>query len=87
LGITSLQILGLSIPLRCAATEPLSLALADTLTSEELLKGNWSFAGTTAVPSIRCEGGFLGRLFGWVLSGLLSGPGNPYSLAVSEPAW
>jgi hypothetical protein len=85
LGVTSLQILGLTVPTRCSGAEPLSLNLTDNLTSEELLKGGWSFSGTTAVPEVKCEGGFLGYLFGHVLSGLLSGPGNPYSLRISVP--
>jgi hypothetical protein len=86
LGVTSVSLLGLTIPTRCTTAEPLSLALSDTLSREALLKGAWSFAGTIAIPPLRCEGGLLGRLFGAVLTGLLSGPEDPYSLSVSAPA-
>jgi hypothetical protein len=86
LGVTSVSLLGLTIPTRCATAEPLSLSLADTLTREELLTKGWSFAGTTALPSFTCEGGFLGFLFGQVLSGLLSGPENSYSLGIKAPS-
>lgn len=85
LGVTSVSLLGLKIPAQCAGTEPLSLSLTDTLSREALLKSGWSFAGTTTVPAIRCEGGLLGRLFGAVLTGLLSGPENGYALTVSAP--
>jgi hypothetical protein len=86
MGVTSVSLLGLTIPTRCQGAEPLSLALSDTLSREALLKSGWSFAGATAIPPFRCEGGLLGRLFGAVLTGLLSGPEDAYSLSVSAPA-
>lgn len=82
LGITSVALLGLSIPTQCATVEPLALELADTLTAEELLKSGWSFTGTSSVPRFECHGGWLGHLFGAVLSALLSGPDNTYALSV-----
>jgi pimeloyl-ACP methyl ester carboxylesterase len=85
LGITSLKILGLTIPTQCATAEPIALDLVTTRTREELLFKGWSFTGTTTLPKIRCEGGFLGSLFGFVLSSLLSGPENPYAIAVTAP--
>jgi hypothetical protein len=85
LGVTSVGILGLTIPTNCTTTEPLALGLTDTLSREELLAKGWSFAGMTTLPRIKCEGGFLGGLFGAVLSALLSGPGNTYSLSVKAP--
>lgn len=83
--ITSVSLLGLSIPTSCETKEPLSLGLADTLTREDLLTKGWSFAGNTTLPAIRCEGGFLGTLFGPILSALISGPENPYSLSFTAP--
>jgi probable HAF family extracellular repeat protein len=85
LGVTSLAILGLTIPTTCATTEPLALGLSDTLTQEELLTKGWSFAGTTSIPKVKCQGGFLSGLFGVILTGLLAGPEDPYSLTVSAP--
>lgn len=96
LGITSMSLLGLTIPTRCATAEPMSLSLADTLTREELLRNGtraellpnngWSFTGAALLPRFACEGGFLGEPFGrWVLTPLLSGPEHPYSLNIKEP--
>jgi hypothetical protein len=78
--VTSVGLLGLTIPTSCATTEPVTLALADTLSREALLSTGWSFAGTFTLPRFRCEGGFLGFAFGRVLSELLSGPENAHSL-------
>jgi alpha-tubulin suppressor-like RCC1 family protein len=85
LGFTSVKLLGLTIPTKCATWEPVSLSLTDTLTREELLEKGWSFAGTTTLPAINCEGGLLGSSFGPILSSLLSGPANPYSLSIKAP--
>jgi alpha-tubulin suppressor-like RCC1 family protein len=85
MGITSVSLLGLKIPTTCATTEPLSLSLVDNLTREELLMKGWSFAGSTTIPKIKCEGGLLGGLFGAVLSALLSGPENAYTIKVTAP--
>jgi hypothetical protein len=84
-AINSLGILGLTIPTSCATAEPLALGLVDTLTREELLTKGWSFAGTTSIPKVKCQGGFLSRLFGVILTGLLAGPEDPYSLSVKAP--
>ncbi len=85
LGITSVKLLGVSISTKCSSVEPLALALSDTLSREELLHKGWSFAGTTSIPKFKCEGGFLGALFGDVLTTLLSGPESAYALKVSAP--
>jgi pimeloyl-ACP methyl ester carboxylesterase len=86
MGITSIQILGLTIPTQCTTAEPIALNLTTTLTREELLTKGWSFTGTTTLPKIKCGGGFLGSLFGFVLTGLLSGPENPYAIKITAPA-
>jgi hypothetical protein len=85
LSITSVGMLGLTIPTKCTTREPVSLSLTDTLTREELLDQGWSFAGTTTLPPINCVGGLLGASFGEVLSVLLSGPENPYTLSIKAP--
>jgi hypothetical protein len=61
----------------------LLLVLTDTLTPEALRTKGWSFAGTTSVPKVKCEGGLLGPLFGEVLSPLFSGPEAGYSIGVA----
>ena len=85
LGVTSVGILGLSVPVQCTTAEPLALTLTDTLTREELLHTGWSFSGTTALPRFSCKGGLLGGLVGMTLTMLLSGPENPFSLTVAAP--
>jgi len=85
LGITSVRLLGLTIPTKCTTIEPISLKLSDTLSTEELLSKGWSFSGTTSLPYVRCTGGLLGSLFGLVASGLLTGPENKYTLQVTAP--
>lgn len=85
MGVTSVKILGLAIPTKCTTAEPIALNLTTTLTREELLSKGWSFTGTTTLPKFKCEGGFLGSLFGLVLSTLLSGPENPYAIKVTAP--
>jgi hypothetical protein len=82
-GVTSIGLLGLKIPTACTAREPLSLSLTDTLTDQELLRGPWHFSGTTSLSRFRCEGGFLGEIFGHLLSALLSGPENAYTLGIA----
>jgi hypothetical protein len=86
LGVGSVGLLGLTIPTRCATSAPLSFALSDSLSREELLTKGWSFAGTASLPNFRCEGGFLGELFGRVLSALLSGSENPYAITIKAPS-
>ncbi|MHB8492767.1 MAG: IPT/TIG domain-containing protein [Solirubrobacteraceae bacterium] len=85
LGVTSVGLFGLKMPTSCATVEPISLGLADTLTREELVKTGWSFAGTTTLPRIACEGGVLGRLLGSVLTTLLSGPESAFAITVKAP--
>ncbi len=85
LGVTSVKVLGVSIPTKCSTVEPLALALSDTLTREGLLKQGWGFAGKTSIPRVKCEGGFLGALFGDILTTLVSGPESPYALEVTAP--
>jgi len=36
-------------------------------------------------PTSGCQGGFLGQLIGYVLGSLVSGPGNPYPIAITAP--
>jgi hypothetical protein len=85
LDITSLSLLGLTIPTSCAAFPPVSLALVENLPREELLRGSWHFGGTAKLPHFSCEGGFLGRTIGFALTNLLSGPENPYSITATPP--
>ena len=86
LGITSIGLLGLKIPTKCITSEPIALSLVDTLGREELLTTGWHFGGTSTLPRFKCEGGLLGRLFGQVLTELMSGPENSYTIGVGAPS-
>ena len=68
-----------------SSTEPVTPTLVENLTREAVLSKGWSFAGTTRLPLFRCEGGFLGPVLGLVLSALVSGPENAYSLQFGPP--
>jgi hypothetical protein len=83
LAVASVSVLGLTIPTRCAVSEPLLLSSVETLSSEELRSSGWKLTGTAALPSFRCQGGFLNFLFGVVLSDVLSGPENQFSFATT----
>jgi hypothetical protein len=85
IGFTSLKILGLSIPTECKTSSPVSFPLVDNLTLTELLNTGATFTGTTTLPSISC-GGLLGFLESGLLTELISGPSNPYTLAFAPPA-
>jgi pimeloyl-ACP methyl ester carboxylesterase len=85
MGITSVKLLGLMLPTQCTTAEPVSLPLSATLTREELLTQGWSFAGATTLPKLKCEG-FLGPLFSLVLTSLISGPENPYTIKITAPS-
>jgi hypothetical protein len=87
MSITSVEVLGLKIPARCATVEPLSLSLVDTLTTEQLLFKGWSFAGSTTIPTFKCKGGLLGdsHFFGQFLTSSLSGPENAYAINITAP--
>jgi hypothetical protein len=82
-AVNSVSLLGLTIPTKCATTEPVGLNLATNVPREELLKTAWNFAGSVTLPHFKCQGGFLGGPFGPMLSAFLSGPENPYSLSIA----
>jgi hypothetical protein len=81
LHIDSVSLLGLTIPTECATVEPVALGVSQTLSLEELRTGGFGSSGSTALPPFTCEGGLLGWVFGEVLTGILSGPNNSYTLS------
>ncbi len=83
MGITSIGIVGLTIPTKCTTSKPIAGSLVDTLTREELLQTGWHFSGMATLPPLQCAGGSLGELFGVILTSVLSGPENPFSLSIS----
>lgn len=85
LGITSVSVLNLKIPTDCWTTEAVSFNFESTLPREELANVDWTFAGAVTLPAFECKGGFLGPLFGPVLTSLISGPENTYSWSIRGP--
>jgi hypothetical protein len=84
LGFTSITVLGLKIPLECKTSKPVKLPLSENLRLfEELLNPEVGshFVGTTTYPSISCKG-LLGLIEGGLLTSLVSGPNNSYSLFI-----
>ncbi len=79
-GVTALGILGIDIPTHCEITEPVTLALKDTLPLAQLLDEGSRFTGSTNIPPINC--GLSGLLLSPVLTLLMSGPENSYSLHI-----
>jgi len=85
LGFTSITLPGVTIPLSCKTATPVSLPLeANLLGPAETINGGGShFTGTTTFPTVKCEGP-LGTVESVVLSALLSGPNNAYSITIRE---
>jgi hypothetical protein len=82
IAFTSVKILGLKIPVKCETVEPVKLPLLKKLSLEELLEGT-TITGTATLPNIKC-GGLFGGLLGPVLTELMSGPENAFSLTFGE---
>jgi hypothetical protein len=84
IGLTGVTLLGLNIPTTCKTSSPVTFPLSTTEPISSLEKGDpVTFNGTTTLPSISCEGGLLGSLFGSVITELMSGPGNAFTLTIA----
>ena len=81
--VTSVGLLGLNLPVNCQTAEPVVFGLSSEVTVEELLTKGTSSSGETKLPAIHCSG-FLSGCIGSLLTILISGPNNPYVLAI-EP--
>jgi hypothetical protein len=79
LAITSLGVLGVTIPTSCKTAEPVVFPLQGTTTSA---MSGWTFNGETTLPPIRC-GGVLGQLVGLITSALMSGPNNRFTITLA----
>jgi hypothetical protein len=87
IGITEVGLLGIGVPVHCETSEPVVFNLNTDLTFEEVTEIGPHFSGTVTIPSISCSG-LEGVLVGPLLTTLMSGPENPYSLYIGlrEPA-
>jgi hypothetical protein len=82
INITSVAILGLTIPTSCMTAEPILFPLETTAPSSALATGA-TFNGEVTLPKVKCGGGFLGVVFGGVLTQLMSGPNNPFTFTIA----
>jgi len=73
LGVTSVGLLGITLPTKCETVTPGKFALATALTLGELIGVGAHFSGSTTIPKVKC-GGILGALEAPLLNSLLSGP-------------
>jgi hypothetical protein len=85
LGLTEVGLLGIQTPVNCTTSEPATFNLVDHTTFNELVSVGPRFAGTVTLPSFTC-GGLQGLVVGPVVTTLLSGPENPYTIDISPPA-
>jgi hypothetical protein len=84
LGITSVTIFKIKLPTQCETATPVSFPLSANLTLLEIVTVGAHFEGQTTIPNIKC-GGLFGGILGSVLSALMSGPENTYSLNINPP--
>jgi hypothetical protein len=84
IGITSAGLFGTTVPTKCKTEEPVLFKLTTKLTLEQLTRSGSHFAGTVTIPSIECDG-ISGLVVGPALTALMSGPENPYTLAITPP--
>jgi IPT/TIG domain len=85
IGITSIGLLGLTIPTSCVTSSPVVFPLEKEAPPSTLATGT-TFTGETTMPSVSCDGGLLGPLFGTVLTTLVSGPNNPFMFTIEPQA-
>jgi hypothetical protein len=81
IGITSITLLGLTVPTNCTTETPVVFPLELEAPASSLVTGA-TFTGETTLPNVKCQGGLLGSALGQVISALLSGPNNPFSLTI-----
>ena len=80
--ITSVGLLGLTIPTACKTAEPVVFGLDSANTPAELITTGATSSGETTLPAVQC-GGPLGGVVGTLFTALMSGPHNPYTLTIA----
>jgi hypothetical protein len=80
--ITSVGLLGITIPTSCKTAQPVVFPLHSENTPTELITTGATSSGETTLPAVQC-GGLLGGVTGSLLTVLMSGPHNPYTLTIA----
>jgi hypothetical protein len=75
---------GVGATTKCETAEPVTFPLTTYVTLLELITIGPKFTGTATLPPIKCEG-LEGIALGVALTAVMSGPENPYSLAIAPP--
>lgn len=84
IGLTGPFALGLGLPTHCETTTPVVIGAHDVVSFLELLYYGVESSGKLTIPSLRCDG-LEGPLLGPALTAAMSGPGNPYEVALTPP--
>lgn len=84
IDITSVGAIGAEVPVSCETVQPVTLNLATEENAFTLLFNGSTFTGTTTLPPVRCAG-LTGLAEGVLLTSLMSGPENPYSITIAPP--
>ena len=71
------------MPVSCQTSTPVSFPLVADVPALSLATGA-PFTGKVTLPSRKC-GGALGGLLGPLLTGLMPGPNNAFSLTIAPP--
>lgn len=80
--ITSLGAFGQIVPLSCKTAEPVVFALNWSATQQELITTGATTHGEATLPAVQCNG-FAGGLVGSLLTLVISGSNNPYTLTIA----
>jgi len=84
LGVGSLLEVGAGTTTKCETAEPVTFPLSAYVSLLEMITRGPQFTGTATLPPIKCEG-LEGIALGAALTAVMSGPENPYSLAIAPP--
>ena len=85
LGINAVGLAGVQAPVSCTTSQPVVFELTEGLTIIKLLTQGNHFKGTVTIPSWTCSG-LEGAVASPVVTALMSGPDNPYTLNITPPA-
>jgi hypothetical protein len=85
LAVDELRILGLTLPAACSTRTPVVFPLHGAEPGSELVE-HPTFAGAAAISPFGCtDGGADDQLISTILTLLVAGPSNPYTLYLQPP--
>jgi hypothetical protein len=84
IGVSGVSILGLKLPVSCQTSRPVVFPLTGSFPSLDFTTGV-TFTGNTTLPPLRCTG-TAGGLVAALLNLVMSGPNDPFTLAIAPPS-